>query len=90
VIEVSTVLCYDGDSSLISIIMEGTSVNDNQTNEQESKKKISLQEAMKQQLANKTQQGQGGKASLSGNQKMQKMKSQLTKKPNNQRKRMGV
>ncbi|MBZ9534797.1 hypothetical protein KGR20_11080 [Cytobacillus oceanisediminis] len=70
--------------------MEGTSVNDNQTNEQESKKKISLQEAMKQQLANKTQQGQGGKASLSGNQKMQKMKSQLTKKPNNQRKRMGV
>ncbi|MEM5591248.1 hypothetical protein AAHH67_05000 [Niallia circulans] len=45
---------------------------------------------MKQQLANKAQQGQGGKASLSGNQKMQKMKSQLTKKPNNQRKRMGV
>lgn len=65
-------------------------MNDKQTREQEGKKKISLQEAMKQQLANKAQQGQGGKASMSGNQKMQKMKSQLTKKPNNQRKRMGV
>lgn len=65
-------------------------MNDKQTREQEGKKKISLQEAMKQQLANKAQQGQGGKASLSGNQKMQKMKSQLTKKPNNQRKLMGV
>ncbi|WP_312093507.1 hypothetical protein [Niallia sp.] len=69
--------------------MEENSVNDNQTNEQEGKKKISLQEAMKQQLANKAQ-AQGGKASLSGNQKTKKMKSQLTKKPNNQRKRMGV
>ena len=52
--------------------MEEYSVNDNQTNEQEGKKKISLQEAMKQQLANKTQQGQGGKASLTGNQKTKK------------------
>lgn len=65
-------------------------MNDNHTNEQEGKKKISLQEAMKQQLANKTQQAQGGKSTLSGNQKTKKMKSQLTKKPNNQRKRMGV
>lgn len=70
--------------------MEENSVNDNHTNEQEGKKKISLQEAMKQQLAKKTQQGQDGKASLNGNQKMQKMKSQLTKKPNNQKKRTGV
>lgn len=70
--------------------MEETSLNDNQTNEQAGKKKISLQEAMKQQLANKKQQAQGGKATLGGNQKMQKMNSQQTKKPNNQRKRTGV
>lgn len=65
-------------------------MNDNHTNEQAGKKKISLQEAMKQQLANKKQQAQSGKAMLGGNQKMQKMNSQQTKKPNNQRKRTGV
>ena len=70
--------------------MEENSVNDNHTNEQAGKKKISLQEAMKQQLANKKQQAQSGKAMLGGNQKMQKMNSQQTKKPNNQRKRTGV
>ena len=65
-------------------------MNDNHTNEQAGKKKISLQEAMRQQLANKKQQAQSGKAMLGGNQKMQKMNSQQTKKPNNQRKRTGV
>jgi len=70
--------------------MEEISLNDNHTNEQAGKKKISLQEAMKQQLANKKQQAQSGKAMLGGNQKMQKMNSQQTKKPNNQRKRTGV
>jgi len=65
-------------------------LNDNHTNEQAGKKKISLQEAMRQQLANKKQQAQSGKAMLGGNQKMQKMNSQQTKKPNNQRKRTGV
>lgn len=54
------------------------------------KKKISLQEAMKQQLANKKKNAQAGKANLNGNQKMQKLNSQQTKKPNNQRKRTGV
>ncbi|MGP7818070.1 hypothetical protein ACTXGU_13080 [Niallia sp. 01092] len=61
----------------------------NESNEKE-KKKISLQEAMKQQLANKKQNAQNGKANVNGNQKMQKLNSQQTKKPNNQRKRMGV
>ncbi|WP_445488150.1 hypothetical protein [Niallia sp. 03133] len=63
----------------------------NQSSGQETgKKKISLQEAMKQQLANKKKQAQAGKANINGNQKMQKLSSQQTKKPNNQRKRTGV
>ncbi|CAM3382773.1 hypothetical protein [Marinicrinis lubricantis] len=58
----------------------------------ESSKKISLAEAAKQMLAQKKQAqataaGQQGKHQKSSN---QTMKSQLTKKPNNQRKRMGV
>lgn len=62
----------------------------NESNHEAGKKKISLQEAMKQQLANKKQNAQAGKANLNGNQKVKKMNSQLTKKPNNQRKRTGV
>ena len=56
---------------------------------EQEKKKVSLKDAMKQQLANKKQQSQQGQ-SLSGNTKMQKMNSQQTKKTNNQRRRMGV
>ncbi len=68
-------------------IMEGSNLNESN---EKGKKKISLQEAMKQQLANKKQNAQNGKANLNGNQKMQKLNSQQTKKPNNQRKRTGV
>lgn len=54
-------------------------------------KKISLAEAMKQKLAEKKQaqanQNTKGKHLAAGN---QTMKSQLTKKPNNQKKRTGV
>ncbi|WP_180994304.1 hypothetical protein [Bacillus sp. Marseille-P3661] len=54
------------------------------------KKKINLAEAMKQKLAQKQQDqvaGQKGKGLVK---KTQPLTSQLTKKPNNQRKRMGV
>jgi len=60
----------------------------NQTHD--SKKKISLKDAMKQQLANKKQQAQNTKVTGNSNGKVQKMNSQQTKKPNNQRKRTGV
>lgn len=54
-------------------------------------KKISLADAMKKKLAEKklaqSNQNQKQKHELSGN---QSMKSQLTKKPNNQKKRTGV
>ncbi|MCE4049514.1 MULTISPECIES: hypothetical protein [Bacillaceae] len=56
---------------------------------EQEKKKVSLKDAMKQQLANKKQQSQQG-PNLNGNTKMQKMNSQQTKKTNNQRRRMGV
>ncbi|WP_179295374.1 hypothetical protein [Bacillus sp. FJAT-45350] len=53
------------------------------------KKKVSLQEAIKQKLAEKKQAQAAGKANgwVSSN---QTMKSQQTKKSNNQRKRRGV
>lgn len=54
------------------------------------KKKISLAEAMKQKLAQKQQESGHGKQDNGLVKKTQPMKSQLTKKPNNQRKRMGV
>ncbi|MEB1807111.1 MAG: hypothetical protein LPK26_07395 [Bacillaceae bacterium] len=54
------------------------------------KKKINLQEAIKQQLANKKQNlGQGTAKGHTSNQP-KKMTSQQTKKINNQRKRMGT
>lgn len=49
-------------------------------------KKMTLQEAMKQKLANKKQ----GTTNKNFSTETKKMASQLTKKPNNQRKRMGV
>lgn len=62
-----------------------------QSNEQGTeKKKVSLKEAMMQQLANKKQQAQAGATSGKGNAKVQKMNSQQTKKVNNQRRRTGV
>ena len=65
---------------------------DEQAGEQAAPKKISLAEAMKQKLEQKKQaQAQGGKQQkhqAAGNQAT--MRSQSTKKINNQRKRMGV
>lgn len=54
------------------------------------KKKLSLQEAIKQQLENKKNQAEMGKTSLKSAQAHQKMKSQQTKKPSNTRRKMGV
>ncbi|MGM0846160.1 MAG: hypothetical protein ACQEUT_14375 [Bacillota bacterium] len=52
------------------------------------KKKISLAEAMKEKLAQKKQQS--GAAPNKLVKSTQPLKSQLTKKPNNQKKRTGV
>lgn len=61
-----------------------------ENNEQAAPKKVSLQEAMKQMLANK-KQGQATEKTGNGLVKSTKtMKSQQTKKTNNQRRRTGV
>lgn len=55
------------------------------------KKKISLQDAIKQQLANKKQANANEKGNTKqGSTGTQKMKSQHTKKPNNQRRKTGA
>ncbi|OIK13147.1 hypothetical protein BIV60_14610 [Bacillus sp. MUM 116] len=54
------------------------------------KKKISLQEAMKQQLENKKNQNSAGKGKTTGDLSTKKMKSQQTKKTSNTRRKMGV
>jgi hypothetical protein len=53
------------------------------------KKKISLQEAMKQQLAKKKEAQAGGKQATNGLASNQRMQSQQTKKPSNTRRKMG-
>jgi len=69
--------------------MEGIPLTEcNQAGEQ--KKKISLQEAMEQQLANKKNQNSGGKGKTNADLSTKKMKSQQTKKPSNTRRKMGV
>ncbi|WP_040209569.1 hypothetical protein [Neobacillus jeddahensis] len=63
----------------------------NTTNQnEEPKKKISLQEAMKQQLENKKNKGTAGNSSLNNTQNAKKLKSQQTKKVSNSRRKMGV
>jgi hypothetical protein len=52
-------------------------------------KKVSLQDLMKQKLASKKQQMSSNNTGLNAVKDMTK-KNQITKKPNNQRKRMGV
>ncbi|MFB6469117.1 hypothetical protein ACE38V_20505 [Cytobacillus sp. Hz8] len=54
------------------------------------KKKISLQEAIKQQLENKKNQTSTGKGKTNNDLSTKKMKSQQTKKPSNTRRKMGV
>lgn len=51
-------------------------------------KKMTLQEAMQQKLASKKQQAKQSNKHMSTETKS--MKSQITKKPNNQKKRMGI
>ncbi|GEC87977.1 hypothetical protein ABE237_04320 [Brevibacillus formosus] len=63
--------------------------NEKETTEQKPGK-ISLQEAMKRKLAEKKQAQAQANNPLNQKAKNQTMKSQLTKKPNNQRRRMGV
>ncbi|MGG3564997.1 hypothetical protein ABES03_25705 [Neobacillus rhizosphaerae] len=63
----------------------------NQTNQtEEPKKKISLQDAMKQQLLNKKNKSTAGNSSSNNANATQKMKSQQTKKVSNSRRKMGV
>jgi hypothetical protein len=63
----------------------------NQTNQnEEPKKKMSLQEAMKQQLENKKNKAAAGNSGANSLQNTKKMKSQMTKKVSNTRRKMGV
>jgi hypothetical protein len=63
----------------------------NKTNETEApKKKLSLKEAMKQQLEAKKNQVSENNASGNPTQSTKKMKSQQTKKVSNTRRKMGV
>lgn len=55
-----------------------------------SEKKMTLEEAIKQKLASKKQAQANGSGSLKGSNQTKNMKSQVTKKTNNQRRRMGV
>ena len=62
-----------------------------QTNQNEQpKKKISLQEAIQQQLANKKSQMQAGNSGNGGPQSLKKMKSQQTNNVMNSRRRKGA
>jgi hypothetical protein len=54
------------------------------------KKKISLQEAVKQQLENKKNQSSAFKGKQNADLSTKKMKSQQTKKTSNTRRKMGV
>lgn len=54
------------------------------------KKKISLKEAMMQQLENKKNQSSTGNGKMNTDHSTKKMKSQQTKKPSNTRRKMGV
>ncbi|MGM0903807.1 MAG: hypothetical protein ACQEXB_22240 [Bacillota bacterium] len=63
--------------------------NNTQASEQQGKK-MSLQEAIQKQLANKKNQISSGNANLNQSQTTKKMKSQQTKKVSNSRRKMGV
>lgn len=68
--------------------MSNQEINNDQNTPTE-KKKVSLQELMKQQLANKKQAQANGKLANKGLAQNQKMKSQQSKKPSNTRRKMG-
>ena len=73
------------------VVSEGDSImsNNNDQTIQPEKKKISLQEAMKQQLAKKKEAQGNGKQANNGLASNQRMQSQQTKKPSNTRRKMG-
>jgi hypothetical protein len=77
------------DYTWITTVSLGGVINLTENNEAP-KKKISLQEAMKQQLANKKNQAAANKGTANGDMSTKKMKSQLTKKPSNTRRKMGT
>ena len=58
--------------------------------EQTEKKKLSLQELVKQQLEAKKNKANGGNNNLKGDTSTKQMKSQQTKKTSNTRRKMGV
>lgn len=58
--------------------------------DQNEKKKLSLQELVKQQLEAKKNNAANNKGSLKGDTSTKKMKSQQTKKTSNTRRKMGV
>lgn len=60
------------------------------TNQDAPKKKMTLQEAVKQKLEEKKNQAAGGKSQSNGPASNQKVKSQMTKKVSNTRRKMGV
>ena len=60
------------------------------TNQEEPKKKMTLQEAVQQKLEAKRNQASGGKNQANGQDSSKKMKSQMTKKVSNTRRKMGV
>ncbi|MEC2075837.1 hypothetical protein [Metabacillus fastidiosus] len=63
----------------------------NENNQSEApKKKISLQEAIKQQLENKKNQASANKGKKNTDLSAKKMKSQQTRKTSNTRRKMGV
>ncbi|MED4404199.1 hypothetical protein [Metabacillus fastidiosus] len=63
----------------------------NENNQSEApKKKISLQEAIKQQLENKKNQASANKGKKNNDLSAKKMKSQQTRKTSNTRRKMGV
>lgn len=61
-----------------------------ENNQNESPKKKSLQELVKQQLENKKNNSANGKGKMKTELSNQKMKSQQTKKASNTRRKMGV
>jgi hypothetical protein len=63
--------------------------NTTQGHEQQGKK-MTLQEAIQKQLANKQKQNTSGNPNLNQAQTTKKMKSQQTKKVSNSRRKMGV
>lgn len=67
-----------------------TEPNQNELDTKAEKPKISLQEAIRRKLAEKKQAQAKANNPVNQKAKNQTMKSQLTKKPNNQRRRMGV